>query len=71
MPYSVVDYSVLDLWKSGGKIHPWPSNCLLFNGWSKEDTDYLCRIVSSGDLPGVPVVKNLPSNAENACSISR
>ena len=24
-----------------------------------------------GDLPGVPVVKNLPSNAENACSISR
>ena len=50
MPYSVVDYSVLDLWKSGGKIHPWPSNCLLFNGWSKEDTDYLCRIVSSGGL---------------------
>ena len=24
-----------------------------------------------GDLPGVRVVKNLPSNAENACSISR
>ena len=44
----MVDSYVLGLWKSGGKIHSWPPNCLLFNGWSKEATDYLCRIVSSG-----------------------